>query len=344
MDMKKHSNIDVSILTDNDEHNWQGYVDSHPDATIYHTLEWRDILYSEYRFEHIYLMAKERGKVVGVLPMFLIKNLRGRRLISLPFSIYGGPLVDTNHVISALFIKCVEMVDEGKANSVEIKPFKYIDCPDNIGFQTLDWGLATVMDLEIGHDALWEGLAERFNVLKAVNKGLCFFLTEGGRLQEFYQLQLMTRKRLGLPTPAFSYYASFFEKLPGRVKLAIVEKDGIAIAGDMFFIFKDKVLLCLNVSDSNYRDCKPNDFMIWNIVKWACESGFKSLDPGPTSYKDKGLLHFKGKWGGASVKAFRYYYPAFNKEISSSKGSIFFRLMPRSMAALVGSKVIKKIG
>ena len=95
------ADTDVSILTHSDEPVWQAYVNSHPDATIYHTLEWRDIIYNEYKFEPVYLMAKAEGTVVGVLPMFLINNLRGRRFVSLPFSIYGGPLGDTGPVTSA---------------------------------------------------------------------------------------------------------------------------------------------------------------------------------------------------------------------------------------------------
>lgn len=57
------ANVDVSILTLSDEPAWQVYVNSHPDAKIYHTLEWRDILYDEYRFEPVYLIAREGAEL-----------------------------------------------------------------------------------------------------------------------------------------------------------------------------------------------------------------------------------------------------------------------------------------
>lgn len=336
--------IAVQFLGKGTEPAWREYVNSHPDATIYHTLEWRDILYDEYRFEPVYLIAREGGRVVGVLPMFLIKNLRGRRLVSLPFSIYGGPIGETKDAISSLLRKSVEMVKEGVANSVEMKPFQQSDLAENAGLTTLLWGIGTVMDLGISRDKSWDGLTEKFNVQKAEKKGLSFFLTDGERLQEFYRLQLMTRKRLGLPTPSLRYYASFFEKMPGMVKLAIVEKNGGAIAGDIFFIFKDNILLVLNASDWSYRNCKPNDFMIWNIIKWSIASGIKSLDHGPAFLGDKGLLHFKRKWGGRNVKVFRYYCPAGVKEEAQTTGSRLFRMMPLSIAGLVGPRVIKLFG
>lgn len=334
----------VSILTPSDEPAWQEYVNYHPYATIYHTLEWRDIIYNEYKFEPVYLTAKTEGRVVGVLPMFLIKNLRGRRFVSLPFSIYGGPLGDTGPVVSALLARCIEMVDEGKANSVEIRPFRQIDCAESLSFAHLAWGVGTIMDLTVGQDALWSSLAERFNVSKGTKKGLRFILTDGERLKEFYRLQLMTRKRLGLPTPSLGYYESFFKGLPGMAKLAIVEKDGKAIAGDLFFTYKDDVLLALNVSDREYRYCKPNDFMIWSIAEWACKAGFKRLDHGPVSFEEKGLLHFKKKWGGETVKASRYYYPSVAKKAAQTKGNYFFKAVPEKIAGLAGHKVIRLFG
>lgn len=338
------TDINISALTSLDESAWRAYVNSHPDATIYHTLEWRDIIYNEYKFEPVYLMAKTEGTVVGVLPMFLIKNLRGRRFVSLPFSIYGGPLGNTGLVILTLLAKCIEMVNEGKASSIEIRPFRQIDCAETLGFAVLEWGVGTVMDLTVGQDTLWGSFAERYNVLKGAKKGLRFILTDGERLQEFYRLQLMTRRRLGLPTPSLGYYESFFKGLPGMAKLAIVEKDGKAVAGDLFFTYKDDVLLALNVSDREYRDYKPNDFMIWSITEWACKAGFKRLDHGPVSFEEKGLLHFKKKWGGETVKASRYYYPTVVKKAIQTKGSYLFKVIPEEIAGLAGHKVIQLFG
>lgn len=332
---------DIIILSHTDESDWQSYVDSHIEASIYHTLEWRDILFDEYRFEPVYLMAKEGEKVVGVLPLFLIKNLRGRRLVSLPFSIYGGPLAETEGGLSALMAKCVDLVNNGMASYVEIKPRAQIDVAAKLGFETVEWGEGVIIDLTVGIEELWRNFNERFNVGKAERKGLKFILTDSKRLSDFYQLHLMTRKRLGLPTPSFNYYVSFFKKMRGKVKLTLVEKDGRVIAGNMFLLFKDNILLVLNASNHNYRDCKPNDFMIWNILKWSFESGFKSLDQGPASFEDDSLLRYKKKWGGESVKAFHYYYPVVSDKGSRTKGNSLFRVLPSGIAGSVGSKVIK---
>ena len=44
-------------------------------------------------YEPKYLLAEDNGRLVAVLPLFLISNLlAGRILLSTPFAVYGGVL------------------------------------------------------------------------------------------------------------------------------------------------------------------------------------------------------------------------------------------------------------
>lgn len=333
--------INVSLLSPSDEPSWQTYLNSYPDATIYHTLEWRDIIHYEYGFETLYLLAKEGGKVVGILPMFLVKNLRGRRLVSLPFSIYGGPLGDTGEVVSVLIEKSIELVRNGTASSLEIRPHKAIG--DNIGLVSSEWGIGTNIDLTVGIDALWKGLTDRNDVNRAIRKGLNFRISDSEGIEGFYRLQLMTRKRFGLPTPTLKYYKSFFEKMPGMVKLALVENGNSPVAGGIFFSHKKTVLYVLGASDHRCLSSRPNDLLIWEMIKWGSENGYKTLDLGvvPTAYK--GLISFKTKWGGGHSVVSKYIYPSLPSKVGS-EGSTFFKVMPIGIAKVIGPKAIRLLG
>ncbi len=338
-------NINISILSPSDEPDWQAYVNSHPDATIYHTLEWRDILYNEYRFEPVYLIAKSGGKVIGVLPMFLVKNLMGKRLVSLPFSIYGGPVGDSGEIVSALLSKAKEMIMRGVAGSIESKCMPV--GVEELGSASEEKGMK--VDLTISVDGLWKQLTDRNDVNRAINEGLKFSLSDGDGIEKFYQLQLMTRKRLGLPTPSLRYYRSFFERMPGMVKLALVKKGDTPVAGGVFFTYKSNVLYALGASDRGYLSCRPNDLLIWEMIKWSAESGYKRFDLGPTPTHDKGLLHFKGKWGGRHLFATKYYFPAVSKNregevVSSRTGSVFLKSLPTGLARHIGHYVAKLMG
>lgn len=334
------ADVDVSTLSPSDESAWQAYVNSHPDATIYHTLEWRDILYSEYRFEPVYLVAKEDDRVVGILPLFFVRNLMGKRLISLPFSIYGGPIGETE-AVNALMNECIEMIRKERADSLETKsynPAKAVD-PGSV-----EWGVGVAVDLMPVIDVLWKGLTDRNDVNRAIKEGLKFSLSDGEGLERFYKLQLMTRKRLGLPTPSLRYYNSFFGKMPNMVKLALVEKGGILIAGGVFFAYKDSVLYALGASDHRYLNCKPNDLLIWETMKWAAGEGFKRFDLGPTASTDKGLLDFKKKWGGMETESVRYYFPDIPKGPQMRKGSLLFNMMPIRISSVIGHHVLRYLG
>lgn len=336
--------LDISILTASDEPLWQAYVDSHPDATFYHTLAWRDILYNEYRFEPVYLMAKDNERVVGVFPLFLVKNLRGRRLVSLPFSIYGGPVGDAGEVVSALIEKSVEIVRDGAASSLEIRPHKAIG--DDVGLVSSEYGIGTTVDLSVGVDELWKGLTDRNDINRAVREGLEFKLSDGEGFEDFYGLHLMTRKRLGLPTPSIRYYRSFFEKMPGLVKLGLVEKEGIPVAGGVFFAYKNDILYALGASDHRYLRCRPNDLLLWEMAKWGGENGFKVFDLGPTPFSDKGLLHFKEKWGGRTIPVNKHIFPSYNegRKTVNKMASSLFEVLPVNLARHVGHHVIRVMG
>lgn len=334
--------LDISILTASDEPLWQAYVDSHPEATIYHTLAWRDILYNEYRFEPVYLLAREREKNVGILPMFLVKNLRGMRLVSLPFSIYGGPIGDSGEIVSALLSKAKEMIMRGVAGSIESKCMPV--GIEELGSASEEKGMK--VDLTISVDGLWKQLTDRNDVNRAIREGLKFSLSDGDGIEKFYQLQLMTRKRLGLPTPSLRYYRSFFERMPGMVKLALVKKGDTPIAGGIFFAYKGSILYALGASEQKYLYCRPNDMLIWEMIKWGCDNGFNILDLGPTPFSDKGLMHFKAKWGGRTIPVNEYIFPSYNegRKTVNKMASSLFEVLPVNLARHVGHHVIRAMG
>lgn len=344
--MQSDSDIDISGLTDAFEPAWNNYVSSHPYATIYHTLQWRDILYSEYHFEPLYLLAREGDKVVGTLPMFLINNLRGKRLVSLPFSIYGGPLFDNKEVLYRFlnYVKDKLAIEEFK--SLRVRSSEKIK-EVNLDSQYV----ASVLDLSAGVDAIWEGLRykARTAVRRAKKNCLVFELSsDEAALKDFYSLQLMSRKRQGLPTPSIRYYRSMIASFKEKAWLALVRKDGKPLAGGLFFIYRDLVLFAQGASDRRYQTYRPNDLLVWEIIKRADGEGFNRFDFGLTPSSDKELLKFKRKWGAVSTCWYDYIYPEGEKleraDISYSVGSTVFKRLPLMVSARVGRHVIKNLG
>ena len=78
---------------------WDAFVDRQTDATFFHRAGWKDVI--ELAFDHTthYLLAEQRGDIVGILPLVHVKSrLFGNTLSSLPFCVYGGVVAEENTV------------------------------------------------------------------------------------------------------------------------------------------------------------------------------------------------------------------------------------------------------
>ena len=61
-----------------------------------------------YKHKLVYLVAKEEGELKGVLPLFLMKSfIFGKKLVSVPFALYGYVCADNETVEHALAIKLI---------------------------------------------------------------------------------------------------------------------------------------------------------------------------------------------------------------------------------------------
>src|SRR5215831_9321925 len=74
---------------------WERFVDQCHEATFFHRIGWREIIEGVFRHRTHYLIAEQRGEIVGILPLAEVKSrLFGHALVSLPFCVYGGPAAD----------------------------------------------------------------------------------------------------------------------------------------------------------------------------------------------------------------------------------------------------------
>ncbi len=74
---------------------WSSFVETCPEATFFHQIEWRGLIEGVFRHRTHYLVAERGGRLSGVLPLAQIESvLFGRSLVSLPFAVYGGRRVD----------------------------------------------------------------------------------------------------------------------------------------------------------------------------------------------------------------------------------------------------------
>ena len=93
----------VTPAGESDRHCWEEYVRAHPEGTFFHGWSWRAAVHRAFGHRPIYLIARRGDLVCGVLPFFLVKSVvAGRLLVSVPYAVYGGALVDDERTAELL--------------------------------------------------------------------------------------------------------------------------------------------------------------------------------------------------------------------------------------------------
>jgi len=64
----------VEIMTEADAEAYREFVRTMDSASVYHTLDWKEIIQDSYGFEPLYVVAKERDAIVGSLPLFKVSS------------------------------------------------------------------------------------------------------------------------------------------------------------------------------------------------------------------------------------------------------------------------------
>lgn len=352
--------IEIEYLSNDNEDVWGDFSEKESHAGVWHTLEWRDVLADEYGFKPQYIMAKDRGEVCGILPLFQIKSpITGNRVGSLPFSYHCGPVAtsdeaylsligEAQHISDGLGCKYLEMKMLGKLPDAVVKKGNLIE---NRYFNT------SILDLSSNPDDNWKKLDSR-RTRWAVNKAVRSEVqirteTDLSDLKAHHKLKIQTRKKHGSPAPSLKFFKSIMDKFEdkGMVKLWVAEHEGQVISTLMFYTYKDVVMPAYIASDDAYNSFMPNNLLYWKSIEWGCNNGFKYFDFGRTEPNNETLLSFKRKWGCNNFKIPYYYYPnqpnLMSQNRNDSKTSFIrnnWKKMPDSVLEILGPRLLKHVG
>jgi serine/alanine adding enzyme len=172
----KHLEI-VELADGGREAEWQTYIKNAPNASLYHALEWRDVLRRAFGHRSWYLMAQDDGKTRGVLPLVEMKSsLFGHFFVSLPFLDYGGILADAPQYETALATAAADLAAKRGAHHIELRQSFAAARSAAAGWKLRQHKAALVIPLNANPDTHWSGLSSRLRgkVRKAEKSGTTF--------------------------------------------------------------------------------------------------------------------------------------------------------------------------
>jgi serine/alanine adding enzyme len=334
------------------ETEWQSYVRSTPRASLYHALEWRDVLQRTFGHRSWYLMLRSEGRTRGVLPLVEMKSsLFGHFFVSLPFLDYGGILADTPEHEGALARAAAALADKRGAHHIELRQSSAATTGLEAGWSLRQHKAALVIPLKADPGLHWSGLTSRLRgkVRKAEKSEATFSVGTAEDLDDFYRVFGLNMRNLGTPVYSRALFQNVL-KLAKNAAILLVRRGGQPTAGAIALRRGDRIELPWICSDYSQSSFNSNEYLYWNAIRWACSSGASELDLGRSSI-DAGTYRFKLQWNPEVRPLFWYYWLAPGNglpELSANNPKYAlavrcWKRMPLALANRVGPWIVRNI-
>jgi FemAB-related protein (PEP-CTERM system-associated) len=157
--------------------------------------------------------------------------------------------------------------------------------------------------------------------------------------------------RLGTPVFSKKFFRLLKQTFADDCELLTITREGRTISSVMSFYFRDEVLPYYGGGMSEAREVAGNDFMYWELMRRACERGYKIFDFG-RSKLGTGAFDFKKNWG-FEPQALHYEYQLHaarempDNNPLNPKYQLFIKMwqrLPLSVANIVGPYIVKNLG
>src|SRR5262245_52667755 len=288
---------------------WQRVVEVHPDSTPCHHRSWIELLAQQYGWKYCIPALQCDGQFVGAVPFIEIWHglfAKTRNLISLPFS----DCVPCLRAPQAAVAIVQEMRRSGALCGDEAV---VIRTPEPLaGAACVSHWYRHVVELDGPFDHVQSRFADivERNVRRAESRNLRFDVRKDlAAVDAFYRLHLMTRKKLGVPIQPKSFFARLHEMILRRDLgfVAIVTQDATPIAASIFLTFHKTMIFKFGASDPAALDHRPNEFLLYHVLRAAAETNCARLDLGVSAKEQQGLCRFKRKWGATESDVYHAY-------------------------------------
>lgn len=331
---------------DLDREIWDRVAALSPHAWLTHTSAWVKIEERFFVQANLSFALVDKGEVVGLQPLFLSEGAGmsfGERLLHSGIHRHTGLALaadtgsSTKKAIRRAAMKEILAladlydVDRVQLNSHNLAPINRSADREEIPFWVRDFGfhlgisfgpsgmtpcpgVSTVnadqlVDLMASEDTLFSNLDDRASVRQANKEGLEFEISNvPSALQHYMAIAEASARRTGEVLPPYEYYQSILEAfLPDRVHIAFARKGAERLAGLILLTDKKAANYLAGVSLPEALKFRPNDFLHWNAILWAKNSGFATYRFGPwfpevpREWPISKVSHFKTKFGAQSV-------------------------------------------
>ena len=280
--------------TAGDAARWDAFVRAHPAATFFHLAGWRQVIAESFGHGVHFLFTERDGAITGVLPLAHVRSLLfGRKLVSLPFCVYGGPLAADADSRAALVARAGELARELGVDFLELRNIEpQGDLPVSARYVTF----RRALDPDPEKNLAAVPRKQRAMIRKGAAKGLVPRFD--APLDDFFRVYAESLRNLGTPVLPHRYFVNLQRVFGPECQVMTVGEgaEGPPVAAVMSFYFRDQVLPYYGGGTAAARECQGYDFMYWELLVHALGRGARQFDFG-RSRQGTGSYRFKTHWG-----------------------------------------------
>ncbi|THB69414.1 MAG: FemAB family PEP-CTERM system-associated protein [Gammaproteobacteria bacterium] len=344
--------IEIKLLSQDKYQDWNDYVTAKEDGTFFHLAQWQQVIEKAFGHKTYMYYACSGGasgeRIVGVLPLAHVKSmLFGNNLVSMPFTVYGGALADSDEIRKKLEQQACELARQLNVDSLELRERK-INNPD---WPTKELYVTFRKEISADDEENMKAIPrkQRAMVRKGIKAELVSEVDEN--IDRFFDAYSHSVWRLGTPVFSKKYFQILKDTFKEQCDIVTITKDDEVVASVMNFYFRDEVLPYYGGGKDSARGLAGNDFMYWEVMRRAVKKGCKIFDFG-RSKEGTGAYSFKKNWGFTPEPLpYQYYLVKADKmpEINPNNPKYKFfidtwKKMPLGVSRFIGPMISKNLG
>lgn len=320
------------------------------EPTFFHSEEWVGLLQELYGYSRLDLNTREFR-----LPLLRVGPLFGDRLISIPFSDYGGPFGSV--CADELKKGCAELLQTSGAEYVEIRTDNQALARALLeeGFTLSSTYFSRVLNTHPEGD--WEDAWKlsldkkaRQGVVKAERAGISVAqATTDSEVDAAYQIYFKSVKSMGSPCHPRELFNSIRTRLGKRVGIYLAEHRGRKVGMAIYLIGREKVHLWARYALDEYKKLGAIYLLDWTGIKLANTLKIKWFDFGRTR-RNTGIEVYKHHWRGEDSTIHHLYLSSRGKpnppdpaQTNFRLYSAIWRILPDPVVNTIGPRVIRCI-
>ncbi len=346
--MLERGQLTIGMLQSVEHARWDAFVDACPCATFFHRAGWQTVIERAFGHKTWFMYAEQDGQLRAILPMAQIKSvLFGHTLSCLPFCVYGGIAATDPHAALALDHAAQQLAAKLRVDHLEYRHVtaRHPEWPSKTLYVTFRKPLQPDPDqnmLEIPRK-------QRAMVRKGISAGLHSEIDQD--VERFFCAYSASVHNLGTPVFSKKYFQILKQVFGQECELMTICLGRQTVCSVLSFYFRDQVLPYYGGGGSAARALAGNDFMYWELMRRACQRGYKVFDFGRSKI-GTGAFDFKKNWGFAPTPL-HYEYQLHRASAVPDHNPLnpryqllikAWQKLPLSLANLLGPHIVRNLG